>query len=78
LGIVSSLSIGELIVFLQEESQYFHKDDILHGTKNCVLDCPEVVVAYDGDELADILLYEAVQVIKRKLAVRTLYCFRSS
>jgi hypothetical protein len=64
------LSLGQCIEFLTENSPDFHQNDILHGVKDNHLDYPEVVIAWDGIELIEILFWEICQLLKKRLATK--------
>lgn len=66
---ILELSIGEAIELLMAVTYSFYKDDSDGRFFNNVLRADEVSVQWEGEELIDILYYEIVQTIKKRMGI---------
>src|ERR1035437_823665 len=63
------LTVGECIELLISTTRNMHKDDSVGRFFNNMLDNGESIIGYDGKELLDILKYQVVQAIQKKLSI---------
>jgi len=61
-----TLTIGEIIELLIATSSHLHHEESDGRFFNNIMINNESVISWDGDELIDILLYEAIESIKKR------------
>ena len=63
-----TLTLGHCIELFIGVSYRLRYEEILHGVKNYVLEGDEFVVAHDGKELIEVIFYECVETLKKRIA----------
>ncbi len=69
----NNLTIGQLLELIIATSTNLHKEDSDGRFFNHILKNDESLVAWDGDELADTLLYQALENIKKRCSTTNIF-----
>jgi hypothetical protein len=65
--VIDEVSIGDCIELLIATTYNLHHEDVAHGVFNNLLTNTESIVGWDGKELIDILYFELITAIKKRL-----------